>query len=81
MMVARDREQIFAISCRYCQAVILDDVSRIDEGCVNVLHAHVLACERGPFVRTVPTSSLIADRLRELGVLLKHFDVSASRDV
>ena len=69
----------FSISCHHCRAVVLNGVSRIDEDGVTFLRAHVLRCRKGPFADTAAAaeSSLVAERLRELGVLLKHFKVTA----
>ncbi len=80
-MVASEGGQGFSVSCRYCQAVVLDGVSRIDEDGVTVLREHVLECGKAPFAHTTAAESLVTNRLRELGVLLKHFDVSARRNV
>jgi hypothetical protein len=66
----------FSIACRYCRLDLLKDVPRIDEQQVVTLREHVLICHQAPAVASrEEVSSLALDRLRDLGVLLKHFDV------
>lgn len=70
----------FSIACRYCRRDLLKDVPRIDEQHVMTLREHVLVCGQAPAVASrQEVSSLSLDRLRDLGVLLKHFDVRTDR--
>jgi hypothetical protein len=66
----------FSIRCRYCRLDLFEDVPRIDEQHVVTLREHVLRCVQAPAVASrKEISSLSLDRLRDLGVLLKHFDI------
>ena len=75
MLRASDGGKGFSVACHHCGRLVLDGVDRIDEDGVALLREHVLCCKFAPFAGTTAGESLAADRLRELGVLLKHFDV------
>jgi len=67
----------FSIICRYCRIAVLKEVPRVEEHHVSTLREHVLSCPRAPAIASRDDiASLSLDRLRDLGVLLKHFDVT-----
>ncbi len=70
----------FSVTCRYCRSNVLEDLARIEERHVTMMREHVLGCQHAPTIANRDEiASLSLDRLRDLGVLLKHFDVSTGR--